>query len=118
MVDIEFSESELIDSTATEISSQDSSDDNCDDNNESLDEASVYSKIGTNPPVQFGLNKKNLDLIYSGHDPWEYGLELRKWIFGANGLAYQMILPTKSQGLKRTCVTMDQMLTFFRKCKH
>ena len=118
MVDIEYSESDLTDSTATKISSQNSSDDNCDDNNESLDEASVYSKIGTNPPVQFVINKNNLDLIFSGHDPWEYGLELRKWIFGANGLAHQMILPTKSQGLKRTCVTMDQMLTFFRKCKH
>ena len=113
--DLDGSESELTDSTVTSSSCNEETSENGEEETDSVVEASVYCKIETRPPVQFGLNGKNLDLIYSGHDPWEYGLALRKWIFGANGLAYEMILPTKAQGLKRTCVSMDKLLIFFRK---
>ena len=113
--DLDGSESELTDSTETSSSCNEETSENGEEETDSVVEASVYCKIETRPPVQFGLNGKNLDLIYSGHDPWEYGLALRKWIFGANGLAYEMILPTKAQGLKRTCVSMDKLLIFFRK---
>ena len=110
--DLEYAESDLADSTETR--SLDSSDEGHEENQEdSLEAAAVYKQVEAKPPVQFGLNNKNLDLIYSGHQPWAFGLALRKWIFGVNGLAYEMILPTKQQGLKRTCVSMQKMLVFF-----
>ena len=49
---------------------------------EELEEALLFRLIETKPPVQFGLNGKNLDHIYSGHNASEYGLALRKWIYG------------------------------------
>ena len=110
--DLEYAERDLTDSTETR--SLDSSDEGDEENQEeSLEAAAVYKQVEAKPPVQFGLNNKNLDLIYSGHQPWAFGLALRKWIFGVNGLAYEMILPTKQQGLKRTCVSMEKMLVFF-----
>ena len=57
----------------------------------------------------------NLDHIYSGHKPAECGLALRKWIYGADGLAYQMVLPSKSLSSGRACASKQSMLTFFRK---
>ena len=109
--DLEYAESDLADSTETR--SLNSSDEGHEKNQEdSLEAAAVYKQVEAKPPVQFGLNNKNLDLIYSGHQPWAFGLALRKWIFGVNGLAYEMILPTKQKGLKRTCVSMEKMLVF------
>ena len=72
--DLDGSESELTDSTETSSSCNEETSENGEEENDSVVEASVYCKIETRPPVQFGLNGKNLDLIYSGHDPWEYGL--------------------------------------------
>ena len=45
-----------------------------------LEEALILRLVEKKPTVQFGLNGKNLDLIYSGHKPTDYGLALRKWI--------------------------------------
>ena len=85
------------------------------DNDNALDESALLSKVERKPNVQFGINNKNLDLIYSGHQRWDYGLALRRWVFGANGLAYEMILPNKTQGKVRKCASVEKMLTFFRK---
>ena len=85
------------------------------DNDDALEESALLSKVERKPNVQFGINNKNLDLIYSGHQPWDYGLALRRWVFGANGLAYEMILPNKTQGKVRKCASVEKMLTFFRK---
>ena len=68
--------------------------------------------------MQFGLNGKNLDLVYSGHKPTDYGLALRKWIWGIDGLSYEMILPSKSLTDGRKCATKDSMLKFFREFLH
>ena len=64
--------------------------------------------------MQLGLNGKNLDLIYSGHKPTDYGLALRKWNWGIDGLSYEKILPSKSLTDRRKCATKDSMLKFFR----
>ena len=82
---------------------------------EELEEALLFRLIETKPPVQFGLNGKNLDHIYSGHKASEYGLALRKWIYGVDGLAYAMILPSKNMSGGRVCASKESMLTFFRK---
>ena len=79
-----------------------------------LEEALILRLVEKKPPVQFGLNGKNLDLIYSGHKPTDYGLALRKWIWGTDGLSYEMILPSKSLTDGRKCATKDSMLKFFR----
>ena len=68
------------------------------DNDDALEESALLSKVERKPNVQFGIKNKNLDLIYSGHQPWDNGLALRRWVFGANALAYEMILPNKTQG--------------------
>ena len=88
---------------------------NEDTDNDNAPESALLSKVERKPNVQFGINNKNLDLIYSGHQPWDYGLALRRWVFGANGLAYEMILPNKTQGKVRKCASVEKKLTFFRK---
>ena len=80
-----------------------------------MEEAALLRLVEKKPAVQFGINGKNLDHIYSGHKPAEYGLALRKWIYGVDGLAYQMILPSKSLSSGRACASKQSMLTFFRK---
>ena len=61
-----------------------------------LEEALILRLVEKKPPEQFGLNGKNLDLIYSGYKPTDYGLALRRWIWVIDGLSYEMILPSKS----------------------
>ena len=79
-----------------------------------LEEALILRLVEEKPPVQFGLNGKYLDLIYSGHKPTDYGSALRKWIWGIDGLSYELILPSKSLTDGRRCATKDSMLKFFR----
>ena len=66
--DLDGSEIELTDSTKTSFSCNEKTGDNDEEKTNSVVEASVYCKIETRPPVQFGLNGKNLDLMYSGHE--------------------------------------------------
>ena len=109
---LEYATSDLTDSTETRMI--DSGDEGDEKNQEgSLEAAAVPKQVEAKPPVQFGLNHKNLDLIYCGHQPWAFGLALRKWIFGVNGLAYETTLPTKQQGFKRNaCFFVSFALTF------
>ena len=79
-----------------------------------LAEALILRLVEKNPPVQFSLNGKYLDLTYSGHKPTDYGLALGKWICGIDGLSYEMILPSNSLTEGRKCATKDPMLKFFR----
>ena len=37
------------------------------------EETDLFLLVERNPPVQFGLNNQNLDLVYSGHLPSTYG---------------------------------------------
>ena len=109
--DLEYAESNLNGSTETRgFNSIDEGDE--ENQEESLEAAAVYKQVEAKPTVQFGLKNKNLDVISSGHQPWAFGLAPRKWTFGVNGLAYKMILATKQQGLKRTCVSVEEMLVF------
>ena len=78
------------------------------------EETDLFLLVERNPPVQFGLNNQNLDLVYSGHLPSTYGGILRKWIFGINGLAHEMILPLKTFDGGRKCASKELMLKFFR----
>ena len=78
------------------------------------EETDLFLLVERNPPVQFGLNNQNLDLVYSGHLPSTYGGILRKWIFGINGLAHEMILPSKAFDGGRKCASKELMLKFFR----
>ena len=78
-----------------------------------MEEAALLRLIEKKPAVQFGINGKNLDHIYSGHKPAEYGLALRKWIYGADGLAYQMILPSKNCQVGELVLRNNQCLHFF-----
>ena len=79
-----------------------------------LEEALILRLVEKKPPVQFALTGKNLDLIYSGHKPTDYGIALRKWIWGIDGLSYGMILTSKSLTDGHKCATKDSMLKFFR----
>ena len=92
---------------------EDNPDEDQTDNNDDLDEHTVFRFVEKKPPVQLGLNGKNLDHVYSGHKPSEYGLALRKWIYGVDGLAYEMILPTKSLTDGRKCASKESLLKFF-----
>ena len=79
------------------------------------DESNLFLLIEEKPPVQFGINNQNLDNVYHGHLPASFGVALRKWIWGVNGLAFEMILPLKSIDGGRTCASKESMLKFFRK---
>ena len=78
------------------------------------EETDLILLVERNPLVQFGLNNQNLDLVYSGHLPSTYGGILRKWIFGINGLAHEMNLPSKTFDGGRKCASKELMLKFFR----
>ena len=78
-----------------------------------LQESLLVNQVELKPPLQFGLNSKNLDHVYAGHSPYVYRMVLRKWIWGVNGLAYDMILPAKNVSTGRNCAAVDKMLTFF-----
>ena len=60
------------------------------------EENDFFLIVERNPPVQFGLNNQNLDLVYSGHLPSMYGGILRKWIVEISGVVQEMILPQKA----------------------
>ena len=85
------------------------------DVNVDTDESNLFLLIEQKPPVQFGINNQNLDNVYHGHLPASFGVALRKWIWGVNGLAFEMILPLKSIDAGRTCASKESMLKFFRK---
>ena len=78
------------------------------------DDTNLFLAVERNPPVQCGLNGQNLDKVYNGHLPSQYGTALRKWIFGVNGLAFEMIMPAKHTKEGRKCASKESMLTFFR----
>ena len=78
------------------------------------EETDLFLFVERNPPVKFGLDNQNLDLVYSGHLPSIYGGILRKLIFGINGLAHEMILPSKTFDGGRKCASKELMLKFFR----
>ena len=80
-----------------------------------VDESKLFLLIEKKPPVQFGINNQNLDNVYHGHVPSSFGLALRKWIWGVNGLAFEMIMPTKTIEGGRTCASKESILTFLRK---
>ena len=79
------------------------------------DESKLFLLIEKKPPVQFGINNQNLDNVYHGNVTSSFGLALRKWIWGVNGLAFETILPTKTIEGGRTCASKESILTFFRK---
>ena len=78
------------------------------------DETNLFLAVERNPPVQYGLNGQNLDMVYNDHLPSQYGTALRKWIYGVNGLAFEMIMPAKHTKEGRKCASKESMLTFFR----
>ena len=81
-----------------------------------FDESKLFLLIEKKSPVQFGINKQKLENVYHVHVPSFYGLAPRKWIWGINGLAFEVILPTKTiEG--RTCASTESILRFFRKTK-
>ena len=79
------------------------------------DESKLFLLIEKEPPVQFGINNQNLDNVYHGHLPSSFGSALRKWIWGVNGLAFEMILPTETIEGCRTCASKESIPTFLRK---
>ena len=98
--DLEYPESGLTEST--QILSQESSDENDEENEEHcLEAAVVFKQIEAKPPVQFGLNNENLDLIYSGYQQWAYALALHKLTFGNDEVAYEMLPKNRPVAFQR-----------------
>ena len=56
------------------------------------DNVENFQEIEETPEVQYGLDNRNLDHIYKGRNPAHYGLHLRRWIFGENGLSTDRLL--------------------------
>ena len=79
-----------------------------------VDETNLFLAVEMNPPVQYGLNGQNLDKVYKGHLPSQYGTALRKWIYGVNGLAFEIIMPAKHTKEGRKCASKESKLKFFR----
>ena len=77
-------------------------------------ETNLFLAVKRNPPVQDGLNGQNSDKVYNGHLPTQYGTALRKWIYGVNGLAFEMIMPAKHTKEGQKCASKESMLKFFR----
>ena len=77
------------------------------------DNVENFQEIEETPEVQYGLDNRNLDHIYKGHNPAHYGLHLRRWIFGENGLSTDMITPQRTMASGRAAADSELVLKFF-----
>ena len=68
---------------------------------EFVDDTGLMSQIEVKPTKQYGIDGQDLDYVYIGHLPDQYGLALRPFIFGKNGLSQNMILPRKKSQRQR-----------------
>ena len=84
-------------------------------NASNLDELEISKSVEHKPSIQFGIDGQNLDTIYSGRTAETYGRLLRVAIFGPDGLANEMIMPTKSTAGGRKPVSMENVMKFLSK---
>ena len=75
-----------------------------------FEDAELLCDIETEPPIQYGEGGRNLDTIYIGHQPLKFGLALRTWVFGRDGLSREMIMPQRQS--TRVRAPREKVLTF------
>ena len=111
----------LVSSALNDFMLESSTDDEIESSNASaisastMDELEVFKQVERKPEIQFGLNGRNLDSIYSGRSVEKFGRLLRVHIFGVDGLSSEMILPTKVIESGRASAPMEKVMTFLRK---
>ena len=109
----------LVSSALNDFMIEGSTDDETESSNASaisastMDELEVFKQVERKPEVQFGLNGRNLDSIYSGRSVEKFGRLLLVHIFGVDGLSSEMILPTKVIESGIASAPMEKVMTFF-----
>ena len=111
----------LVSSALNDFMLESSTDDETESSNASaisastMDELEVFKQVERKPEIQFGLNGRNLDSIYSGRSVEKFGRLLWVHIFGVDGLSSEMISPTKVIESGRASAPMEKVVTFLRK---